>query len=110
MKRISLQRKNETRKRKPYETRKRRNDLPEPQAVSPHLINEEGLYPALFLPASLVGIVQNLHDIGLFVKSLPLNHVVRDHTECTVFLQCAPAYPQDFGKFLVRKETFTVEE
>lgn len=110
VKRISLQRKNETRKRKPYETRKRRNDLPEPQAVSPHLINEEGLYPALFLPASLVGIVQNLHDIGLFVKSLPLNHVVRDHTECTVFLQCAPAYPQDFGKFLVRKETFTIEK
>ena len=27
-----------------------------------------------------------------------------------VFLQCTPAYPQDFGKFLVRKETFTVEE
>ena len=69
-----------------------------------------GSYPSLFLYAAFMGIIENLFNLGLFVKSLSLNHVVRDYTECTVFLQCAPAYPQDFGKFLVRKETFTVEE
>ena len=80
------------------------------RAVSPCLIKEAVLYPALFLPAPFVGIVQYFHDIGLFIECLPLHQIVRDYTECTVFLQCTPAYPQDFGKFLVRKETFTVEE
>ena len=61
-------------------------------------LKEAVLYPALFLPAPFVGIVQYFHDIGLFIECLPLHQIVRDYTECTVFLQCTPAYPQDFGK------------
>ncbi len=74
-------------------------------AVSPCLIKEAVLYPALFLPAPFVGIVQNLHNVGFLVKGLSLYHVIGNHPESTVFLQCAPAYPQDFGQFLVREET-----
>ena len=40
--------------------------------VSPCLIKEAVLYPALFLPAPFVGIVQYFHDIGLFIECLSL--------------------------------------
>ena len=51
------------------------------RAVSPCLIKEAVLYPALFLPAPFVGIVQYFHDIGLFIECLPLYQIVRDYTE-----------------------------
>ena len=79
------------------------------RAVSPCLIKEAVLYPALFLPAPFVGIVQYFHDIGLFIECLPLYQIVRDYTECTVFLQCTPADFQQPGQFLVGDEPLSLE-
>ena len=49
------------------------------------------LYPSLFFPATLVGILQYLQNIRFLIQSLALHHVIRNHPECPVLLQCALA-------------------
>ena len=67
------------------------------------------LYPPLFFPASLVGILQHFMYVGFLVEHLSLKEVIRDDTERAVLLQGPPAYPEYAGQFLVRQETFSLE-
>ena len=68
------------------------------------------LYPPLFFPASLVGILQHFLDVGFLVEHFSLKKVIRDDTERAVLLQGAPAYPEYAGQFLVRQEAFSLEQ
>lgn len=78
------------------------------EIISPSLLVNDAI-PIVVLPGNALGILQYLQNIRFLIQSLALHHVIRNHPECPVLLQCAPAYPQDFGEFLVSEEALTVK-
>lgn len=56
-----------------------------------------------------MGIIENLFNFGLFVKSLALNKVVRYCTCRAILLQCAATHSEYLGEFLISQEPLIVQ-
>lgn len=93
---------NGTGKRSDHRKAKKR---PYHEAVSFAVIS----YPLLFFQAFFVIALKETLNVGFLIKRLSLDQIVRDYTECTVFLQGTSADPQNIGQFFIREETFAAK-
>ena len=98
----TLQSGNRTGKRSDHRKAKKR---PSHEAVSFAVIS----YPLLFFQTFSVIALKETLDVGFLIKRFSLDQIIRDYTECTVFLQGTPADPQNIGQFFVREETLAAK-